>query len=208
VGGTQELRVDVRLIAATNRDIIEAIRENEFREDLFHRLNVVQFRLPPLRERNQDVLLLAHHFLKHFSTSIKKPARRFSRSAQQKLLSHHWPGNVRELRNVIERALILETTDEIQPGNLPDFQIETGLRKATTAHKAVAGQSLDEMMANFERDLVTSVLEQNHFSLTRTAEQLKISRHALRYRMQRLNITAEAEGEDDSAAPPGKEDQS
>src|ERR1700679_1531182 len=85
VGGTQELRVDVRLIAATNRDIIEAIREDEFREDLFHRLNVVQFRLPPLRERGQDVLLLAEHFLKHFSPSVKKPAKKFSRAAQQKL---------------------------------------------------------------------------------------------------------------------------
>ena len=200
VGGTQELRVDVRLIAATNRDIIVAIREDEFREDLFHRLNVVQFRLPPLRERNQDVLVLANHFLKHFSPTVKKPAKRLSRSAQQKLLSHHWPGNVRELRNVIERALILETTSEIQPGNLPDFALETGLRKAT-GHKAVPGQSLDEMMANFERDLVASVLEQNHFSLTRTADQLKISRHALRYRMQRLKISAEA-GSDEEASRP------
>jgi DNA-binding NtrC family response regulator len=110
---------------------------------------------------------------------------------------------VRELRNVIERALILETTSEVQSASLPDFQIETGLRKAA-AHKAVAGQSLDEMMANFERELVTSVLEQNHFSLTRTAEQLKISRHALRYRMQRLNITTEAEGDEEAAAPLGK----
>src|SRR5712671_6668252 len=130
VGGNQELRVDVRLIAATNRDIIDAIRQNEFREDLFHRLNVVQFRLPPLRERNQDVLLLAEHFLKHFSQTIKKRAKKFSKAAQQKLMSHHWPGNVRELRNVIERALILETSEEIQTGNLPDFELETGLRKA------------------------------------------------------------------------------
>jgi DNA-binding NtrC family response regulator len=206
VGGTQELRVDVRLIAATNRNIIEAIRENEFREDLFHRLNVVQFRLPPLRERNQDVLLLAEHFLKHFGHTIKKPVKRFSRAAQQKLMSHHWPGNVRELRNVIERAMILETSDEIQPGNLPDFQLETGLRKAAVAGpKAIAGQSLDEMMANFERELVSNVLEQNHFSLTKTAEQLKISRHALRYRMQRLNITMENESDEESAAPMGKD---
>src|SRR6266404_2197717 len=124
VGGTQELRVDVRLIAATNRDIIEAIRQNEFREDLFHRLNVVQFRLPPLRDRHQDALLLAEHFLKHFGQNMKKPARKISRAAQQKLLSHHWPGNVRELRNVIERALILETTNEIQPGSLPDVELE------------------------------------------------------------------------------------
>src|SRR5689334_21960651 len=89
VGGTQELRVDVRFIAATNRDIIDAIRQNEFREDLFHRLNVVQFRLPPLRERNQDVLVLAEHFLKHFGQLMKRPAKKFSRAAHQKLLSHH-----------------------------------------------------------------------------------------------------------------------
>jgi len=205
VGGTQELRVDVRLIAATNRDIIEAIRQNEFREDLFHRLNVVQFRLPPLRDRHQDVLVLAEHFLKHFGQSMKKPARKISRAAQQKLLSHHWPGNVRELRNVIERALILETANEVQPVSLPDFELETGLRKAAAAPRAVAGGTLDEMMSNFERELITGVLEQNHFSLTRTAEQLKISRHALRYRMQRLNISTETDGDEEPAPSAGKE---
>ena len=199
VGGVQELRVDVRLIAATNRNIIEAIQQNEFREDLFHRLNVVQFRLPPLRERQQDVLLLAEHFLRHFAPTVKKPARRFTRAAQQKLLGHHWPGNVRELRNVIERALILENSDEIQPGSLPDFQIETGLRKPT-GPKANGQQSLDEIMGSFERDLITSVLEQHHFSLTRTAEHLKISRHALRYRMQRLNIGSGSDTEEDTAS--------
>ncbi len=205
VGGTQELRVDVRLIAATNRNIIDAIRENEFREDLFHRLNVVQFRLPPLRERQQDILLLAEHFLKHFGPSVRKTAKRFSKPAQQKLLAHHWPGNVRELRNVIERALILASTDEVQSGNLPDFELETGLRKATPAKPtAVPGQTLDEMMTNFERELITGVLEQNHFSLTRTAEQLKISRHALRYRMQRLNISTGGESEDEAPGPPAK----
>ena len=129
VGGTQELRVNVRLIAATNRDIIEAIRQGQFREDLFHRLNVVQFRLPPLRERGDDVLLLADYFLRNFGVSMNKNTRTISRAARQKLLSHHWPGNVRELRNVIERALILETTSEIQPGSLPDFQLEGRLHK-------------------------------------------------------------------------------
>ncbi len=205
VGGTQELRVDVRLIAATNRDIIAAIKENDFREDLFHRLNVMQFPLPPLRDRGQDVLLLAEHFLKHFSQTIKKSVKRFSKGAQQKLLSHHWPGNVRELRNVIERALILETSAEIQSSNLPDFAIETGLRKDSSAPRAIAGQSLDETMSNFERELVYNTLESNHFNLTRTAEQLKISRHALRYRMQRLNITLENESDEEPTASLGKE---
>ncbi len=115
VGGTQELRVNVRLIAATNRDIAQAIAAEQFREDLFHRLNVVQFRLPPLRERGEDILLLAEHFLKMFRVVMNKNIQGISTAARQKLLSHHWPGNVRELRNVIERALILETTSEIRP---------------------------------------------------------------------------------------------
>jgi len=204
VGGTQELRVNVRLIAATNRDIIETIRAGHFREDLFHRLNVVQIRLPPLRERGPDVLLLAGHFLRQFSVSLRKTAKAFSRGAQQKLLSHHWPGNVRELRNVVERALILETTDEIQATSVPDFQLETRLRKTAPSPTAGAG-SLDEMTADFERELITTMLERNGFNLTKTAEQLKISRHALRYRMQRLNIKTTTDAEEGAELPEGKE---
>src|SRR5437763_7849757 len=114
VGGNQELQVDVRLIAATNRDIIEAIRQNQFREDLFHRLNVVQFCPPPLRERREGILVLAEHFLRMFSLAMTKPIKKISPEAQHRLMSHNWPGNVRELRNVIERAVILEPTDTIQ----------------------------------------------------------------------------------------------
>jgi DNA-binding NtrC family response regulator len=202
VGGTQELRVNVRLVAATNRDIIKAIADEQFREDLFHRLNVVQFRLPPLRERGEDVLLLAEHFLKSFGASMNRKTREISKPARQKLMMHHWPGNVRELRNVIERALILETTVEIEPSSLPDFQLEARLHR-NAIPKPVGDASLDEMMANFERELVSALLEQNHFSLARTAEQLKISRHALRYRMQRLNISTGTEGEDEPGAPAG-----
>jgi DNA-binding NtrC family response regulator len=195
VGGTQELRVNVRLLAATNRDIIKAIAEEEFREDLFHRLNVVQVRLPPLRERGEDVVLLAEYFLKTLGISMNKNTRALSRAARQKLMSFHWPGNVRELRNVIERALILESSEEIQPGSLPDFQVEARLHKGPPPKPAPSG-SLDEIMAVYERELITSLLAQNHFNLAKTAEQLKISRHALRYRMQRLNIAdTEAEAE-------------
>jgi DNA-binding NtrC family response regulator len=110
---------------------------------------------------------------------------------------------VRELRNVIERALILETTSEIQPGSLPDFQLEGRLHK-TIAPKLTGAESLDDRMANFERELITAMLEQNHFSLTRTADQLKISRHALRYRMQRLNIATSTDAEEDTATFDGK----
>ena len=195
VGGNQELRVDVRLIAATNRDIIDAIRQNQFREDLFHRLNVMQFRPPPLRERGDDIVLLAEHFLRHFCLSLGRNIKGISKPAQQQLMAHHWPGNVRELRNVIERAVILEGSDEIQTGSLPDFHLETRLKKAENG-MPVGGSlshvngSLDDIMSNYEKDVIQSILEQNHFSLTRTADQLRISRHALRYRMQRLNISA------------------
>jgi DNA-binding NtrC family response regulator len=203
VGGTQELRVDVRLLAATNRDIIEAIRTGDFREDLYHRLNVVQFRLPPLRERGDDVLLLADHFLKSFAPSMRQTVKAIAPAARQKLLAHNWPGNVRELRNVIERALILETTAAIQPGSLPDFQFETRLRKggaAATAPQSTGAESLDELVATFERDLVNTTLESHRYNLTKTADHLKISRHALRYRMQRLNINLDDDGEDEAAA--------
>jgi len=197
VGGTQELRVNVRLVAATNRDIVEAIRKGDFREDLFHRLNVVQFRLPPLRERGEDVLLLAEHFLQYFAASMNRSARTLSKTARQKLMSHAWPGNVRELRNVIERALILETSGEVQSSSLPDFQLEARLQRGD-APKPVGG-SLDEIVANYERELIAGMLEQNNRSITKTADQLKLSRHALRYRMQRLNLS-QPDGDDDTSA--------
>jgi len=199
VGGTQELQVNVRLIAATNRDIIKAIAEDQFREDLFHRLNVVQVRLSPLRDRGDDVLLLAEHFLKMFSLAMGKGPRTLARSARQKLLAHSWPGNVRELRNVIERALILEANGEIQAASLPDFQLEARLHKSP-AVKTFPSGSLDEIMSAFEKDLISGLLEQNHFSLAKTADQLKITRHALRYRMQRLNIVVAEGGEEPPAS--------
>jgi two-component system, NtrC family, response regulator PilR len=204
VGGTQELRVNVRLIAATNRDIVQAIRDGHFREDLFHRLNVVQFRLPPLRERNDDVPLLAEHFLRHFSATMNKRVKALTIPAGRKLLTHHWPGNVRELKNVIERALILEQSEEVQASSLPDFQVEAQLHKSATP-KMTGSESLDELVTTFERQLIADILERNGFNLGKTAEQLKISRHALRYRMQRLNLTLPGEGDDDKGLPVAKE---
>jgi len=204
VGGNQELRVDVRLIAATNRDIIDAIRQNYFREDLYHRLNVVQFRPPALRERADDIAVLAEHFLKQFRITMNKSIRAISKAAQQSLTAHHWPGNVRELRNVMERAVILETTEEIQRISLPDFHLETRLRKGELS-SALAVCSLEEALFNFERDLILSRLEQNHFSLAKTADQLKITRHALRYRMQRLNVNIDAGPDEDTAEPVRKD---
>ncbi|MGH7953528.1 MAG: sigma-54-dependent transcriptional regulator [Limisphaerales bacterium] len=187
VGGTQELCVNIRLIAATNRDIVGDVADGHFREDLYHRLNVVQFHLPPLRDRGGDILLLAEFFLKMFRTKMNVGVNGISADARQKLLSHRWPGNVRELRNAIERALILETTREIQPENLPDFQIESRLQKGASVRVA-PGESLEDALARIERDLISSAMEQNHFNLTHAAERLNLTRHSLRYRMQRLKM--------------------
>jgi two-component system, NtrC family, response regulator AtoC len=201
VGGNDELHVDVRLIAATNRDIHEAIRQNNFREDLYHRLNVVQFRPPPLRERGNDVLVLADNFLKQFNATMNKHIDSISVAARNKLLGHNWPGNVRELRNVIERAVILEPGQEIEPSSLPDFNFEGRLHKAG-APVLTGNKSLDEIMADFERQLINSTLELCRYNISKTAELLKISRHALRYRMQRLNISAGTDEEDTSMQGP------
>jgi DNA-binding NtrC family response regulator len=186
VGGVQELRVDVRLIAATNRDIIEAIRKGQFREDLYHRLNVVQFRPPPLREREEDVLVLAEHFRQRFNVALNKCIRGIAPAAQLRLRAHHWPGNVRELRNVIERAMILETSAEIQSGSLPNFQFETGLRKGGV--RVETGLGLEETLEQVARDMIVRVLERYQYNLAKSADELKITRHALRYRMSRLGI--------------------
>jgi DNA-binding NtrC family response regulator len=188
VGGNQELRVNVRLIAATNRDIIQAIRQNSFREDLFHRLNVVQFRPPPLRERGRDVLLLAEHFLRHFAGAMSKEIRRLSPAAQEKLLGHHWPGNVRELRNVIERAVILATTDTVEAEQIPDFAVENRLRRPDLVAAPATAGSLDEQMAAFERHLILDHLQQTGRDLAATAARLGVSVQTLRYRLRALNI--------------------
>jgi DNA-binding NtrC family response regulator len=199
VGGTQELRVNVRLIAATNRDIVQAIAAGQFREDLFHRLNVVQFQLPPLRERGEDVVVLAGHFLKLFRATMNKNVGGLAPATRQKLLAHHWPGNVRELRNAVERALILETTLEIQPTSLPDFQVETRLQKASLPQPA-PDETLDDALARIEREIITGALAQNAFNLTRAAESLKLTRHSLRYRMQRLQMNLGDEPVESSVA--------
>ena len=203
VGGTQELRVNVRLVAATNRDIVQAIAADQFREDLFHRLNVVQFNLPPLRERGEDIVQLAGHFLKAFrATMNNKHVASLAPATRQKLLAHQWPGNVRELRNVIERALILETTNEVQPASLPGFQVEARLQKNPIS-QATPDESLDEALARIEREMINSAMEHNDFNLTRAAESLKLTRHSLRYRMQRLRMNL-GEGEPVEGSATGK----
>ena len=191
VGGNEEKRVHVRIIAATNRDIVQAIKENDFREDLYHRLNVMQFRPPPLRDRGRDVVTLADHFLVQNCQKLGRAPLKLSAAAEQKLLAHQWPGNVRELRNVMERAAIIEQTDEVQPESLPDFELETQLRSSSdSSPEAEVDFQLGfaEAVASFERKMIQKALEQNQYNVNRSAEQLKMTRHSLRYRMQQLGL--------------------
>ena len=191
VGGNEEKRVHVRIIAATNRDIVQAIKENDFREDLYHRLNVMQFRPPPLRDRGRDVVTLAEHFLVQNCQKLGRAPLKLSTAAEQKLLAHQWPGNVRELRNVMERAAIIEQTDEVQPVSLPDFELETQLRSSSdSSPEAEVDFQLGfaEAVASFERKMIQKALEQNQYNVNRSAEQLKMTRHSLRYRMQQLGL--------------------
>src|SRR6185369_13974109 len=141
---------------------------------------------------------LAGHFLKLFRATMTKNVDGLAHATRQKLLSHRWPGNVRELRNVIERALILETTREIQPACLPDFQVEARLQK-TAPTQVSAGESLDDALARIERELITGAMAQNDFNLTRAAESLNLTRHSLRYRMQRLKMSDGEPGEPPAA---------
>ncbi len=120
VGGTDEIDVDVRVVAATNRPLERLVEEKRLREDLFYRLNVIPIRLPPLRERRDDIPLLADHFLEGFRKEMGKGVAKISEAAMSRLLRYHWPGNVRELENVIERAVALETTPTVLPERLPE----------------------------------------------------------------------------------------
>ncbi|MCX6872000.1 MAG: sigma-54 dependent transcriptional regulator [Verrucomicrobia bacterium] len=199
VGGTQELRVQVRLIAATNRNIVDAIRKGEFREDLFHRLNVMQFRPPPLRERGTDIALLARNFLRVFALKLGRTVKDISPLAMHALQAHSWPGNVRELRNVIERAVILEPSEFIQPASLPDFEVESRLRDGPVEKSGSSRRgSLPEALLRFEKEMILDALEASDGSLSKAAAALDLSRHSLRYRMGRLGLGVDGGVDEDA----------
>ncbi|HET8644321.1 MAG TPA: sigma-54 dependent transcriptional regulator, partial [Vicinamibacteria bacterium] len=161
VGGTDEIDVDVRVIAATNRSLESMVREKRFREDLFYRLNVIPLHLPPLRQRREDIPLLAEHFLERFASVMGKPVKRISEEAMQRLLAYAWPGNVRELENVIERAVALEVTEAVLLERLPD-PIARGAAAAPgqAAPGLAPGFNLDDHLAGIELELVRQALTQ------------------------------------------------
>lgn len=186
VGGTQTIHTNARVIAATARDLRAEVQAHRFRDDLFYRLNVVPIRLPPLRERRDDVPLLLEHFLREFRVALNATTVRFGPAAMKLLAHYSWPGNVRELRNLVERVLVLHgRQEEIQPEHLPD-EIRGGSGVLPLAGDN--GQSLEEAVNAFERQLVMKALAAAGGVQTRAAELLGTTRRILRYRMEKLKI--------------------
>ena len=180
VGGTQDIAVDVRVIALTNKDMTTAIQRGEFRQDLYYRLKVIAVKMPPLRERPADIVPLAEHFLKHFADEFKKPKKSLSPEAQQAITRYPWPGNARELRNAIERVVILEADPIIACDHLP-LEIRAGVPSAGPTAVTLPADGI--ALETIERDLVRQAMERTSGNQTRAAELLGIERDALRRRL-------------------------
>jgi transcriptional regulator with GAF, ATPase, and Fis domain len=207
VGGTAPMRVDVRVIAATNRDLLKEVQEKRFREDLYYRLNVFPVRLPPLRERQDDIPLLVHFLVNKFAPRVGKRLEGVSRPTMQRLQEYPWPGNIRELENVLERAVILATgpTLEVAPDLLPAKALTrpaeeraqpegAGNVPVTAAAPPAAGQPRPNLEA-VERDYIVTVLRETNWVLTGprgAAKVLGLHANTLRSRMKKLGITRPA----------------
>ncbi len=185
VGGSESLTVDVRVIAASNKDLLEEIRRGAFREDLYYRLSVIPFEVPPLRERQEDIPILARYFLQSFCQEHGKPEQDLSPEAMQLLVDYHWPGNVRELRNVIERMVIMVAAKTIQPLDLLPSLRRDGPRREVWP---TPDGTLREARSRFEREFILRRLEENQWNVTRTAERLGIERSNLHRKMRAYGI--------------------
>jgi two-component system, NtrC family, nitrogen regulation response regulator NtrX len=185
VGSDQAITVDARVIASTNKDLEEEISKGNFREDLFYRLNVIPFSVPPLRERKEDVPLLARHFLKEFSATYGRRPREIAEECIEILMRYSWPGNVRELRNVIERIVIMNpTTTRFERKHLPPLVHRDGSRRAAGSEFS----TLHQARAAYERDYILKKLDENHGNVSRTAEVLGLERSHLYRKMKTLGI--------------------
>jgi len=182
LGGTTDLRVDVRVVAATNRDLEQEVREGRFREDLYYRLRVLPVTLPPLRERRGDVPLLARYYLDRFNREFRRSVRGFSEAAESAIGAHHWPGNVRELRNVVERAVLLAEGELIEAADLAP--LAPPARRDRTFCLPPEGIDLDAL----EAELVAQALERTGGNQTRAGALLRMNRDQIRYRMEKYGL--------------------
>jgi two-component system, NtrC family, response regulator PilR len=187
VGGTEEISVDVRVIAATNRDLTAMVAENQFREDLYYRIRVIPIHLPPLRHRRDDVPLLANHFLSKFNGVMGKNIQKLSEEALKKMETYEWPGNVRELENAMERAYILETSDELSAQHLPD-NVSSSSRPRTLDTIPEEGIDLEGYVASLQRRYLEEALDRTGGVQVKAAELLRMSYRSFRHYMQKHGI--------------------
>ena len=205
LGGTENIKVDVRIVAASNVDLLGLVRDGRFREDLYHRLNVIALKLPPLRERREDIPSLLDHFLQQFSKENNRPLGQFTREAMKLLMDYPWPGNVRELENVVERAVVLSSREEIDVDLLPEPILTRGMlgdarlqlsdllnSLAKESNQSTpAGQpapSLFEIMEQIERRVILDMLEQTGWNQTEAAERFQVPLSTLNQKIKRLGI--------------------
>jgi DNA-binding NtrC family response regulator len=205
LGGTEQIKVDVRIVAASNIDLLSLVKEGRFREDLYHRLNVIHLRLPPLRERREDIPMLLAHFLERFCLENVKPMRQFTPASMKLLMDYDWPGNVRELENVVERAVVLSTQERVDVDLLPDSirskEIVRGVRLQLTeflpplpgepgARTAAdnPSPSLFQIMDEVERRIIVDMLERSGWNQTEAAERFLIPLSTLNQKIKRLGI--------------------
>jgi DNA-binding NtrC family response regulator len=192
LGGIHEIQVDVRIIAATNVDLRQHVREGKFREDLFYRLNVISIDLPPLRQRKEDIPLLVDFFLARYSEENERPRRRITPEGLRPLLTYSFPGNVRELENVVERAVVLSSGSEIGPELLPDHIAGRGSAFPMLEHRTDA--SLFDIMEDCERHIIIDMLEKCNWNQTEAAEQFRVPLSTLNQKIKRLNIEIKKKG--------------
>jgi len=201
LGGTETIKVDVRILAASNEDLMKLVREGRFREDLYHRLNVISLQLPPLRDRKEDIPLMIERFLQQFCQENGKPPRSFTHSAMRLLMDYDWPGNVRELENVVERAVVLSTQEAMDLDLLPETvrtrEIVKGVRLQLAeflpplpgqvgAHGAAP--SLFEILEEVERRIIVDMLERTNWNQTEAAERFQVPLSTLNQKIKRLGI--------------------
>ncbi len=199
VGGTKAKKVDIRLIAATNKDLEKMIREEAFREDLYYRLNIVPIYLPPLKERQEDISLLSAHFLKKYSEEMGKTVMGFTPEAMEKLMIYSWPGNVRELENVIERTVVMIEEEMVRPGHLmlPGQQEKTGMGDyipmTSEELKEIKKKLRERIVEDVERTFVLNALERHNWNVTRAAEEVGMIRTNFQALMRKYNLRARGE---------------
>ena len=192
LGGVSEIQVDVRIIAATNVDLRQQVKDGKFREDLFYRLNVITIDLPPLRQRKNDIPLLAEYFAQKFAQENGKPQLHIPPEALRPLMDYEWPGNVRELENVIERAVVLANGPSLTVDLLPDEMVGRGSKLALMEHRPDA--SLFEIMEDCERRIISDMLEKSGWNQTEAADHFRIPLSTLNQKIKRLNIEIKKKG--------------